>query len=405
MSAKFYPSSKIDVVWCGNVSSIQGFSNESISLILALCKHSKYIRLKIVPMLHPGQIQIKLEHKKSAAIRKLIKKACMNNPIVIYHLFMQYFFGFGNPEEIFKSSARANIVRTTFETHRIFPESVDYLNRFEQVWVPSKFNIKTFGLSGVKVSKLCLIPEIIDFDCYNPSIPPYKKIYQPHKFTFLSIFTSCNFHIVRKGMDVLLKAYSKEFSQHEKVRLLLHIPCSSKEESRRFYERIREEYKKRFRLFIDSGPEIDFSFSPLSDMQMPGLYKSSDAFVLASRGEGWGRIYMEAMAMGIPTIGTGWGGNTDFMNESNSYLIDYNLVDSAYSSYPNKSNAILRWAEPSVTHLRAIMRDIFSDRQKAKQKGVQARKDILKNYGWKQIARLMEIALLRCNSQSLKILD
>jgi hypothetical protein len=30
---------------------------------------------------------------------------------------------------------------------------------------------------------------------------------------------------------------------------------------------------------------------------------------------------MEAMSMGVPAIGTHWGGNLDFMDEHNSYLI------------------------------------------------------------------------------------
>ena len=37
---------------------------------------------------------------------------------------------------------------------------------------------------------------------------------------------------------------------------------------------------------------------------MPSLYKSADCFVLPSRGEGWGRPQVEAMAMGLPLIGT-----------------------------------------------------------------------------------------------------
>jgi glycosyltransferase involved in cell wall biosynthesis len=37
--------------------------------------------------------------------------------------------------------------------------------------------------------------------------------------------------------------------------------------------------------------------------EMPNLYKSVDAFVLPTRGEGWGLPYMEAMTMALPTIG------------------------------------------------------------------------------------------------------
>ena len=39
---------------------------------------------------------------------------------------------------------------------------------------------------------------------------------------------------------------------------------------------------------------------------MPRLYAAADAYVLASRGEGWGRPYMEAQAMGSqrsPAVG------------------------------------------------------------------------------------------------------
>jgi glycosyltransferase involved in cell wall biosynthesis len=33
--------------------------------------------------------------------------------------------------------------------------------------------------------------------------------------------------------------------------------------------------------------------------EMPRLYKAADAFVLPSRGEGWGMPMMEAMGMGV----------------------------------------------------------------------------------------------------------
>ena len=42
--------------------------------------------------------------------------------------------------------------------------------------------------------------------------------------------------------------------------------------------------------------------------ELPSLYLAVDAFVLPSRGEGWGRPVMEAMAMGLPSIATNWSG-------------------------------------------------------------------------------------------------
>ncbi len=58
---------------------------------------------------------------------------------------------------------------------------------------------------------------------------------------------------------------------------------------------------------------------------MPRIFASADAFVLPSRGEGWGLPLMEAMSMGLPTIATAFGGNLDFMNGTNSYLVKVSL--------------------------------------------------------------------------------
>ena len=40
------------------------------------------------------------------------------------------------------------------------------------------------------------------------------------------------------------------------------------------------------------------------------LYAAADAFVLPTRGEGWGLPIAEAMAMALPVIATNWSGPT-----------------------------------------------------------------------------------------------
>jgi hypothetical protein len=56
-----------------------------------------------------------------------------------------------------------------------------------------------------------------------------------------------------------------------------------------------------------------------------------------------------------------------------------------------------RWAEPSVTHLRALMRRVFEDRERAISVGMRAREEILARYNRGRIAcavkeRLSELA-------------
>ena len=85
---------------------------------------------------------------------------------------------------------------------------------------------------------------------------------------------------------------------------------------------------------------------------MPRLYKAADAFVLPSRGEGWGRPHVEAMSMALPVIGrrvpalfrlhplttlsppclvnntaTHWSGPSEFMTEANSYPLRHDSLE------------------------------------------------------------------------------
>ena len=58
----------------------------------------------------------------------------------------------------------------------------------------------------------------------------------------------------------------------------------------------------------------------LTRPEMAELYKDHDAFVLASRAETFGVVYVEAMAAGLPVIATRCGGPEDFVDASNGIL-------------------------------------------------------------------------------------
>jgi len=74
-----------------------------------------------------------------------------------------------------------------------------------------------------------------------------------------------------------------------------------------------------------------------------------NAFVLPSRGEGWGIPLMEAMAMELPTIGTNWSGNVEFMNDNNAFLI---RVDEMKPAQGDPEAGFGQRAEPSLSHLK-----------------------------------------------------
>jgi glycosyltransferase involved in cell wall biosynthesis len=68
---------------------------------------------------------------------------------------------------------------------------------------------------------------------------------------------------------------------------------------------------------------IDEVYSPDDVLS---LMDACDAYVSLHRSEGLGLTMAEAMLMGKPVIATNFSGNVDFMDDSNSLLVDYELV-------------------------------------------------------------------------------
>ena len=57
------------------------------------------------------------------------------------------------------------------------------------------------------------------------------------------------------------------------------------------------------------------------------IMQKSDAFVLASRVETFGVVYIEAMLAGLPVIATACGGPEEFVDEDNGILIPVDNVE------------------------------------------------------------------------------
>lgn len=62
--------------------------------------------------------------------------------------------------------------------------------------------------------------------------------------------------------------------------------------------------------------------------EIANLMLECDGFVLASRAETFGVVYIEAMASGLPVIATACGGPEDFVNNTNGILIPIDNVNS-----------------------------------------------------------------------------
>jgi glycosyltransferase involved in cell wall biosynthesis len=253
-----------------------------------------------------------------------------------------------------------HIGRFMFETDRIHPRCVGFINKFDEIWVPSHCVQHAYEASGV-TKPILVVPEAVDPNDYRVDIEPLT-IPGARRFNFLAILNTVSkstFNGQRKAWDILLRSFLEEFEQEEDVGIILKtLP------DRGTISSIRSEIRHILGERASGGaipPNVVIYDRALAPEDMPRLYKAAQAYVLPTRGEGWGRPFMEALTMNLPTIATGWGGHVDFMNTRNSYLIDHEMVEcpSHFEGLRIPLAPGHRWAEPSRTHLQRLMREVF----------------------------------------------
>src|SRR5262249_3222330 len=138
--------------------------------------------------------------------------------------------------------------------------------------------------------------------------------------------------------------------------------------------------------------------------EISDLMAACDCYVSLHRTEGVGLTISDAMAAGKPVVTTGWSGNMDFMDVSNSFPVRFRLalLDADVAHY----RAGDTWAEPSLEHAAGLLRYIFEHRDEAVKRGERARNDILRSYSndaiGALIARRLELVKKRQRFQLLK---
>lgn len=375
-------------VWCGPIYEPTGYADEARGILRALHAARVPVALRPVHYERPG-FRDALDPADLEIFVRQQRQAIAPPVIVCQHVTAESF--------VQDPTAALNIGRTMFETDSLPPHWVQHCNEMDELWLPSTFNRDTFAAAGVK-TPVTVVPGGIDTDRYRPDAPPLH-VDGLRGTVFLSVFEWRH----RKGWDVLLRAWAEAFTPDDNVSLLLRTyPIGARDVRDR--AALIDEAIDAFlmsacgRTRRDVAPIVPLT-RMLSDTELPSLYTRADAYVSPTRGEGWGRTYMEAMASGRPTIATRWSAHLDFMQDSNSLLIDVDGVveanDPDMPLYQGQG-----WAEPSVSHLATLLKRVHSDRAEARAIGAVARADMVSDWQWARpasviAARLRELGVQR----------
>jgi glycosyltransferase involved in cell wall biosynthesis len=357
-------------VWMrGYVYGASGYAQEMLPLVLGL--EGSGLRVRVDPVGTSADRDGLMPHRIRTALDVMKLRPLDVAQSVLFQLVPA-------PDFRLDLYAKRRIGRTMFETDSLPDGWAAQCNAMDEVWVPSHFNYETFLAAGVDKSRLRCSLEAEDTKLFCPGHSPLE-IPGVRDFTFLSIFE----WILRKGPDVLLRAFLSEFKADEDVALIIRAygrPDRNADLLPQVLYFIEKELKKD----LKDCPPVILVHGFLENLDMPRLYAAADCFVLPSRGEGWGRPYSEALASEVPVIATNWSGQLDFLTPNNSYLLDCKVVP-VPPDVDTEVYAGHHWAEPDVEHLRALMRQVFTHREEAKRKARLGRCDIVERFDWSVI--------------------
>lgn len=131
---------------------------------------------------------------------------------------------------------------------------------------------------------------------------------------------------------------------------------------------------ERLYLRVLDRPDVHVRDGYLDPAEHLALVAACDAYVSLHRAEGFGYTMAEAMLAAKPVIATGYSGNLEFMDESNSFLVDYEMTTIGEGSAPYPAGS--RWADPDLDQAAELMRRVVDDPTAARRVARQGQHDI-----------------------------
>lgn len=159
----------------------------------------------------------------------------------------------------------------------------------------------------------------------------FNKRNTTENFNFLTVGNL----ISRKGFDISIEAFKKaNFNKNIQLKIIGEGP-----ERKKLQTQIDKlELKNQIKL-------LGF----LNRDEISKVMQESDAFVLASRGETFGVVYIEAMLAGLPVIATACGGPEDFVTFENGILIPVNDVNALTQALKKMYHSIEKFNKKAIS--------------------------------------------------------
>lgn len=256
----------------------------------------------------------------------------------------------------------------------------------DEVWCYTTWQRDTYVACGVPAEKIQVIPLGVDHELFAPDGPMYP-VGGDRSFRFLFVGGT----IPRKGIDALLVAYHRAFTDADDVSLVI-----KGSQLGAFYagSSLHEELT-RLRAEQPRMAPIEYIDADLDHADVAALYRACDALVHPCRGEAFGLPVAEAMASELPVIVTGAGAPLDFCDDETAFLVPARVEHfDPGDRLPPPCEPGYWWAEPDPVALAELMRRVYEDRDEAKRRARLGREAVTTMLSWDRTADLVKERLV-----------
>lgn len=279
-----------------------------------------------------------------------------------------------NGDEVEQTLAHINEPQTFANAHNIiypawelehYPDIwAKALDRFDEVWAPSEF-IRAAIAAAVR-KPVVHMPLAVDVRL--SAFLTRRNLGLPENdFIFLFFFDFSSYW-QRKNPFAVIEAFEALVARYPGAPLQLVMKHKGDASaSGGIVQRLNEALARL-------PGQLKIIDGTMGDNEVRNLVRSADCFVSLHRSEGFGRGLAEAMALGVPAIGTGYSGNLDFMRADNSWLVQYDLTPVKPGEYPFAEGQ--HWAAPRVDSALAAMEQVWLDRNEARRRAARAKLDM-----------------------------
>jgi glycosyltransferase involved in cell wall biosynthesis len=194
---------------------------------------------------------------------------------------------------------------------------------------------------------IAVIGNVVDCGLFVPNIKEHENIYR-----FLTVcYMDTEDQLYKKGIDILLKAWKTIVSYHNSAKLVIGGGGRAKE--------------KVVKWCSDYNVTDNVEFTGyLTREQVAGEMAKCDCFVLPSRYETFGVVYIEAMACGKPVIAVRNGGPDDFVHDFNGILTEPEDVEGLTQAMCKMIDSRDNYEPERISN---YIKEQFSDQSIAKQ--------------------------------------